>query len=390
MARDAASPRLTLALVALLAVLTAALAPSTATAKTLRHKKTGFTVKAPKGSKLARKHGTYVVTRKGARFTIALVKTAQSPAAAGGELARALGASASKVRSSRRAYSATLTPRKGGATLAVAIRKRGKRLVVGRTAGKAGAASAPIATAALTTGEIALLRQLVRTTRGGAPIVLGSGIPLRPFTAPDGSATAFVPNRAGWTFGGASGGIEGSNANEGSFAFGIAVPILTPGSFGSGTGQFVEAPFVDAATALRNVFPAWIRRLGVNVAVTGLTPFPGSQQLLGANFNSGFFAITLNVNGAAFDGVFLMGTAPIDGQFWLMYYSFAIVRRGADPRIGPALLESWASWNPGADQQRRRNQTLQTILTTQLVGGGPIDQAVFDAAAAKWSEYIRE
>jgi hypothetical protein len=403
--RSVLAPRLPISIVAaltaalLVALATAPLAtagaPSATAAaksKTLRDKKTGFRVKAPKGSKLKRqKSGVYLVRRRGARFAIAPIKTSQSPAAAGAEIARALGATAAKVKSSKSSWSATLSPRKGGAATAVAIRRRGKRLIVGRTTGRAGAAAGPRATAAITTAEIAVLRQLVRSADGGRAIVLGSGIPLRRFTAPDGSATAFVPDRPGWTYSGAKGGIDGSNANEGALAFGIAVPILTPGSFGSGTGQFVESPFVGAATAVRTTFPAFIRRAGGgNVAITGLTPFPGAQQLLGANFDSGFFAVTMNVNGRAFDGVMLMGTAPIDGQYWLMYYSFVIVRRGADARLGPALLEAWASWNPSADQQRRRNETLQAILTTQLVGGGPIDQGVFDAAAAKWSAYIRE
>lgn len=364
-------------------------ASAAAKPKTLRDKQTGFKVKAPKGAKLEHAKGVYVVTRRGARFTIAPVETTQSPAAAGDEIGRALGATVTRVKSPKGSYVAKLAPRKGGTTTAVAIRRRGKRLIVGRTTGKVAASGRPHAQASLTTGEIALLRQLVNSAAGGAPIVLGSNVPLRRFTAPDGSATAFVPDRPGWNYSGARGGIDGSNPNEGALAFGIAVPILTPGSFGSGTGQFVESPFVDAATAVGNVLPAWFARIGANVQVTGLTPFLGAEQILGANYNSGFFAATLNVNGAPFDGVILMGTAPIDGQYWLMYYSLAIVRRGADPRIGPALLESWASWNPSADQQRRRNETLATILTTQ-VAGGPIDQGVFDEAAAKWSAYIRE
>jgi hypothetical protein len=397
--RDPLAPRCRPALLAALAASLLVVAPATAAgappasaaakSKTLRDKKTGFRIKAPKGAKLKHVKGVYVVTRKGARFAIAAVATAQSPAAAGAEIARALGANVTSVKSPKSSYLATLAPRKGGAATAVAIRRRGKRLIVGRTTGKAGASGGPRATAALTTGEIAVLRRLVNSAAGGTPIALGSGIPLRRFTAADGSATAFVPDRPGWNYSGARGGIDGSNPNEGALAFGIAVPILTPGSFGSGTGQFVESPFVDAATAVRNVLPAWFARIGATVQVTGLTPFQGADQVLGANYNSGFFAATLNVGGAPFDGVILMGTAPIDGQYWLMYYSLAIVRRGADARIGPALLESWASWNPSADQQRRRNETLNTILTTQ-VAGGPIDQAVFDEAAAKWSAYIRE
>ena len=53
------------------------------------------------------------------------------------------------------------------------------------------------------------------------------------------------------------------------------------------------------------------------------------------------------------------------------------------------MLRTWATWDPSRDQQRRLNAALNSILTTN-VGGGPIDQDVFDEAARKWSEYFRQ
>ena len=67
----------------------------------------------------------------------------------------------------------------------------------------------------------------------------------------------------------------------------------------------------------------------------------------------------------------------------------AAVNQGSDPRIGAAILRTWATWDPSRDQARRLNQALNSILTTN-VGGGPIDQDVFDEAAEKWDEYFRE
>ena len=56
--------------------------------------------------------------------------------------------------------------------------------------------------------------------------------------------------------------------------------------------------------------------------------------------------------------------------------------------IGAALLRTWATWDPSRDQQRRLSAAVNSIVTTN-VGGGPIDQDVFDEAARKWDVYFR-
>ena len=368
---------LALAAVALLVL------PGTVTAKTLRDKQTGLALSAPKGSKLKRDGSAYIVTTKRLRITVSRLRTGQSPSTAGSELARALKSSAGKVKASKQSWRALLTPRAGGSASAVAVRKRGKTLVVGLGRGK-GQASA---TAALTGAELIALQQLVDSVSGGRAAALGGTVALRQFVAPDGGASAFVPDRPGWSYSGGGGVVEGVNVDEGAFAFGVTFPVALPTPFPTG---LIVSPYVAPDVALRTIIPEFYRRSGGQIAVTAATPFPGAPQLLGAPWASGFFSVSLQVGTTPFDGVFLVGTLPsLDGSFWQMYYSYAIVRRGAPAGLGPALLKTWASWNPSIDRQRRVNQTLATILSTN-VGGGLIDQDVFDEAAAKWSAYIRK
>ena len=134
------------------------------------------------------------------------------------------------MRSSGSRWSARLGSRR------VEVRAKGANLVVlsfGRTAPQGGRraerrpARAP-----------APDRQHARAA--AAPRALPASIPLRPFTAPDGSATASVPDLPGWTFNGGSGVIEGSGP-EGSFAFGVPFFGAIPGSFAA--NLFPVAPF---------------------------------------------------------------------------------------------------------------------------------------------------
>jgi hypothetical protein len=216
---------------------------------------------------------------------------------------------------------------------------------------------------------------------------------MRPFTAADGSATAFVPNIGNWTFNGRQGVIEGGNANQGGFAFGVTFFVQDPGSPFANPGQ-PNFPYTDAAGALVNVIPQWFR-ICCNTTLTNLRvigTLVGQERFsLGPGYLSGMFSAAFNLNGRPWQGIFHIGTNANTGIFgaWYVYYSYAALRVGEDPRIGAALLESWATWNPSADQNRRLNEALFNVLTTN-VGGGPIDPAVFDAAAAKWSEYIRQ
>ena len=214
------SARLLAALVA--AVVSVALLAPAASARTVKLRGPGgFTAKAPAGFKLKAKRGIYRITGRGLRLTYARVPAAgRSPADTGAELARAAKATATGVRSTATRWSA----RAGGQTLEV--RAKGSKLIVLRYA----RASSRRASASQSPGQLALLRRIAGSARGGRTARLPGSIALRPFTAPDGSATAQVPNLPGWTYNGGSGVIEGSGP-EGSFAFGVPFFGAVPGSF---------------------------------------------------------------------------------------------------------------------------------------------------------------
>ncbi len=385
------------------ALLALTLAPAAATAhgpaltRTLRDAKTGFAIHAPAGFKLSQHGDVYTIAKGGLKLIYARAKTSQSAAAAGDAIARAQGATVSKRSASARSFRATLATKQGVRVLELHRSGAYLRIATYASGGarKAGAAAAgPRAHAAITANQIALLRQIAQTANGGRPIALGGGVRLKPFTAQDGSATAFVPDRPGWGFDGLRGVIEGSNPKEGAFAFGVVFYVQTPATFILlRDPRFPQAPgFLDAAGSLTTALPEWLstccRAQMTNVQITG--QLPGSDQFLGAGFSSGFFTANFTLNGRAWQGVFLLGSNPttgVDGTFFV-YYSYVAVPVGTSPAIGAALLQTWASWNPSADQARRRNETLATILSTHF-GGGPIDQAVFDEAAARWDAYIR-
>lgn len=389
--------------IALLALAAAPGAAASAAAPTLtgtlHDAKTGFTVHAPTGFKLSRRDGVYTIAKGRLKLVYARAKTGQQPATAGDAIARAIGATVSGRSASARSFHATLKTTKG--TRVLELQRSGRFLRVatytsgGGSAHKSATAAAPMARAAITANEIALLRSIAATANGGRPVVLGSGVRLKPFTAQDGSATAFVPDRPGWQFDGLKGVIEGANPNEGAFAFGVVFYVQTPATFVLlRDPRFPQAPsFLDAAGSLTTALPAWFavccRAQMGNVQITG--QLPGSEQFLGPGYSSGFFTADFTLNGRAWQGVFLLGSNPttgVDGTFYV-YYSYAAVPVGTSPAIGAALLETWSSWNPSADQARRRNETLATVLSTHF-SGGPIDQAVFDKAAADWDAYLRE
>jgi len=377
----------------------AATARGPALTRTLRDAKTGFAINAPAGFRLTQRGDVYTIAKGSLKLVYARAKTSQSAAAAGDAIARAQGATVSKRSVSARSFRATLATKQG--THVLELRRSGAYLRIAtyesggaRKADATAAGAGPQARAAITANQLALLRQIAQTANGGRPIALGSGVRLKPFTAQDGSATAFVPDRPGWGFDGLRGVIEGSNPKEGAFAFGVVFYVQTPATFILlRDPRFPQAPgFLDAAGSLTTAVPEWLstccRAQMTNVQITGT--MPGSEQLLGPGYSSGFFTASFTLNGRAWQGVFLIGSNPttgIDGTFYV-YYSYVAVPVGTSPAIGAALLQTWASWNPSADQARRRNETLATILSTHF-SGGPIDQAVFDEAAARWDAYIR-
>ncbi len=353
--------------------------------------KGGFFVKAPAGFKARRRGKKYVVSNGKIAMDWTRSKNKQSASTAGAEVVQALSGAISSQRGGSKRYSASFTV--AGKLRGIDVRRKGKYLQVAvfRDGGLKGSASMLGRTAAgeLTAADIARLARIAGSARGGTPLRFAGAIPLKPFTASDGSATAFVPDRPGWTFGGASGAVEGSNPKEGTFAFGILVPFQYPGiPFPS--PNLPTAPYPAAAQAFAQALPMWFAACCATT-VTGMqvlgSASPGS---LGPGYDSALFSVRFQLAGKTWISLWNLGTHPGYGDgLWYLYYSMAAIPENGDPRIGAALIDTWASWNPGADQTRRINQAVQSVLTTRF-GGGPIDQDVFDAAAQKWSAYIRQ
>ena len=87
------------------ALLAAALFAPGASARTVKLKAGGFSVKAPAGFKLKAKKGIYRVTGRGLRLVYARVPAGgRTPADTGAELARAAGAKATGVRSTAKRW----------------------------------------------------------------------------------------------------------------------------------------------------------------------------------------------------------------------------------------------------------------------------------------------
>jgi hypothetical protein len=348
------------------AVLLVVAAP--AAARTL-HGPGGFTVKAPSGYALKSARGVYRISGHGGTLRFARVAAAgRTPAAAGAELARALKTTPKGVRTSAARYRATVGRR------AIDVRKAaGKTLAVRTFSG----------------GDRARLRRIGDTIRGGKRAALPASIPMKRFTAPHGGSTALVPDLEGWVFDGGSGVVEGIGP-QGSFVFGYPFAMALPGTLAA--GGFPAAPFpANVGDGLGRVVPIELRRLRLDVsAISGIAPFPGAELISAAPFTSTFASGRYAQRaGPGGEGVFFYGFAPPDETgAYLNYLSYAIVKKGTDPRVGAALIRAWGSWNPAGDQSRRISATINTILTTQVAGGG-IDPKVFDEAARKWDAYIR-
>ncbi len=239
-------------------------------------------------------------------------------------------------------------------------------------------------------GDRAALRRIGDTIRGGKAAALPKSITMRKFTAPDGGSSALVPVLKGWSYTGGGGIVEGSGP-QGAFVFGYPFAAAVPGTYAASYQRLVAAYPSSAADGLSRVLPAELRRLNLALsAVSALKPFPGAGEILSAPFTGTFASANFaGTGGRPGKGVFLYGYAPPDENgTYLNYTSFVVVTKGTDPRIAAALLRAWGSWDPSADQQRRIASTTNTILTTQVAGGG-IDPKVFDEAAAKWDAYIR-
>ncbi|MFN8174274.1 MAG: hypothetical protein U0T02_04310 [Solirubrobacteraceae bacterium] len=367
--------------------------PQARAAKTLRGSG-GFSVKAPRGYRVGRRGSTYTVSNGRVAFSYARVRGAGSASSAGRGLARALRARITSSSGGASRWRARLSVARR--LQVISLRRSGGYLVVlrFRDARAARAASeVPAARAALTGAELAALERIARTARGGAPQTLSDSLPMKQFVAPDGRSRALVPSGPGWQYSGGGGQIIVGNARLGAVSLGLPFFIQYPDSIGQKYPQYPIANYTpDAAAAVEQIFPDYFRRQGSDVRsirfVRILARPPSALGFAGSG-SAVYGVIAVDIAGKPFQGLIYAAVGRDDSIFAsYAYTSYLVVPRGVDPRVFVSLMRTWQSWDPSADQRVRLAQTLNTLASINY-GGGPIDPEVFDAAAAKWSDYIR-
>lgn len=372
--------------------------------KTLRHKKTKFRVKAPKGFKLKYKRGVYVISKGSARVSYSLLKSNATPTAAGNALAEQAGATVLKKKEGEKRWTATLE-RKGQKDY-VTVKRRGKKLVTttyGLKKGKSKSKKKKSTgnTASIAAIPMATLRRIANAARGGRAVDLPRGnvqvpvapIALKAYTAPDGKATGQVPAEAGWWFSGANGAIEGYHDTRGEFILGLPALIAIPGS---GLCQAypntpcVENDYLNPDDALRQVYPRFRAfapgAAESNIQITEIHP----RNLPG--FTSALYIATFDHGGTPWTGAFLVGTTPYAySGTWLMYLSMIAVPNTDDSSVAQALLQTWQSWDPSAAvEERMRNTRTDIQATTEIIQSvNNFRQRVYDKTNENWDRYIR-
>lgn len=324
---------------------------------TLRHAPTGFRVVAPSGYRLRVASGVYRITGGTVGVTVRIVRSTQGARAYGETLRRSGDRVA--LRSGGRARFLMLSDAGGVRTSRLVVR-RGTVLVV--TIG-----THPRGRAALAR----IVSRIGATVRGGTPAPAagspsgGRLVPLTPFRAPDGGATAWVPSDPDWSINSVGGALEGSGP-RGSFLLGRSFNILYPGVLPPGQlpGGSVEHPFVSAIDALERVWPLINRSQGINMTDVKMRSLIGDATLPTFR-SSGMMVYDYTINGVPFTGVANVATEDrlsANGTFfWQMYISSIAVPDDGDPTVGAALRLVWRSWNPSGAIAQRNEQARQIL-----------------------------
>ncbi len=329
----------------------------------LRHRATNFSVRADRGYRLQVYRGIYTirrgresVTRMRLRSPVDQRSTAQGLAST----ARLRG-----TRVVRRGRTHRVTGQVGTNLVLVDIVGQGPVFTVTKYSlprNRVGNQRAR-RVRALTPRDVAALRRIVGTARGGIVSPLPPAMPMRRFA--QGGASALVPALPGWTHNGFNGALAGGRPGQALYGFGT--PGFIPFYIASGNAVFTEFP----------------KNFGGGVVVTDVAFIPGSAGVLGPGFDSAIYSFRFLAGGIPHEGIILSGTNDN-----LFYHSYISVREGLPPGIGQALVGSWNSWDPSPAVTARLAQTLNTLRTT-AVPGNPIDQRVFDRLHEAWREYIR-
>ena len=176
---------------------------------TVSHAPTGFSAKVPAGYRLKVVGGAYRITGGGLTVTVRIVATGRGARAYGLTLRRRGDAIVSSAGNATRFR---LASNGRGQRRTVLVVRRGANLVVTialRPQGRTGLG--PVAD------------RIAASVRGGTPRAVaapgaiapapssGRLLPLTPFRAPDGGATAWVPSDPDWTISSSQGALEGSS-----------------------------------------------------------------------------------------------------------------------------------------------------------------------------------
>lgn len=342
------------------ALLAAGAAQATAADVTLRDAATGFRVVAPKGYTLQVAGGGYTVSGGALTLTTRVITTARG-ARAFGEALRPAGARVALRRGGRLRFRILTV---GAVRTNIVVVRRGKDLVV--STGVFPKARPRLA---------ALANRIAASVRGGRP---GAGtspgttapasarlLPLMPYRAPDGGATAWVPSDPDWTVQSTGGALEGSGP-RGAFLLGQTFKIFLPGVAppGSLPPTAVEFPFSSAIDALTQVWPRINQGVGIPMTDVRLRAVIADATIPSYR-SSGMMVFDYRVNGRAYTGVANVATedrlSAYSNFFWQMYISVISVPADGDPTVGAALRLVWRSWNPSGAIAQRSDQARQVL-----------------------------
>lgn len=329
---------------------------------TLKHKASGFSIKAPRGAKLSVRKGVYVV--KGAGLTISFSRSISNatPSQFGTALLGQLGGSVVSRAATKRQFSGEVNV--GTRREAFVVTRAGRGVVV--TTGTS-SASAPV--------TLATIKRVGASARGGIalrpPATKGKTVKplaMRSYRAPDGGATAEVPAGSDWQIESSQGALAGAS-KRGAFVLGFSVNLFLPSSVpngGAGTSALVS-PYLSAIGALQNILP----RLSFGKGVSDIRVTKVIQDAVFPTFtSSGMLLIDYRVDGKPWTGAVTVATdspEKYSNFVWNFYYSGIGVPAGTSGAVGTALLRTWRTWNPSGAIAARTERARQLMNETNEV-----------------------
>lgn len=321
---------------------------------TLRHAQTTFRIRAPEGFKLNLRNGVYVMRKRSVTVSYVRLDTRVSPAQLGVALLQALPGRVLVRAGDNRHFVAAVAG--GSRNDHFVVERAGSRLAVT-------ASTTPGVPVALET-----LRQMGLSARGGVMLRAPKSrpqqtIPLRPYRAPDGGATALVPSGNDWDIQSSGGSIQGGS-RRGAFLFGFSynVPLSAPPN---SPPSFITGPYLSAVQALEQLFPRLspsVRNIRVRRVLR--------DAILPSFTSSGMLLFDYRLNGRQWTGVATVATdhpSKFSNFLWNFYYSGIAVPAGSDPAVGVGLLRSWRSWDPSGAIAARTHAAIALINETNEI-----------------------